>query len=389
MPAREGTLRALNDAAVAITSAGLSTDAVLQRIVDVARDAAKAKYAALGVADEHGVVQQFYTSGITAEERAKMEPIPQGHGLLGELIHKRKVIRIPNIEDDPRSVGFPPNHPVMHSLLGVPIINRDEVLGNLYITDKIGAPAFNEEDERFMLALSRHAAIAIENSRLSEAVQRLAVIEERDRIAKDLHDGVLQSIYGVGLGLEDCLDLVDEDPEEAKEQIERAIESLNGVIRDIRNYIFGLRPASFQGKTLQQGLADLIKEFQINSLIHADLTIAPTVPVDISAAEVAEVLHMVRETLTNVAKHAKATRVRTSVEGDAAALQITIVDNGRGFDVSRRIGQDHHGLRNIRERAGELGGYVHLESTIGEGTRVFIDLPLLAVTSNESEETTV
>ena len=389
MPAKEDSLRALNEAAVAITSAGLSSDAVLQRIVDVARDAAKARYAALGVADEHGRVLQFITSGITAEQRAAMGPIPEGHGLLGELIRDRKVIRIPNIADHPRSVGFPPNHPVMHSLLGVPIINRDDVLGNLYITDKIGAPTFSEEDEKLILALSRHAAIAIENSRLSEAVQRLAVVEERDRIAKDLHDGVLQSIYGVGLGLEDCLELVDEDPEEAKEQIERSIETLNAVIRDIRNYIFGLRPASFQGKTLQQGLADLIKEFQINSLIHADLTIAPTVPVDVSAAEVAEVLHMVRETLTNVAKHARATRVQVLIEGDTSELRITIFDNGRGFDISRRIGQEHHGLRNIRERAGELGGYVQLESAVGEGTRVYIDLPLLSMTSDESEETTV
>lgn len=175
---RRGTLNArdlpeaLIDALASLASER-SAAQVMQRIVDLARELVGARYAALGVADARGRIQEFHTSGITPQQRAAIGPPPRGHGLLGVLIREGRVLRIPDISRDPRSAGFPPHHPPMTSLLGVPIIAGDgRVLGDLYLTDKIGAPEFDEEDERIALLLARHAAVAIENARRNEMLER-------------------------------------------------------------------------------------------------------------------------------------------------------------------------------------------------------------------------
>jgi signal transduction histidine kinase len=166
----ERQLEALHQAALAIT-ADLTLESVLQRIVDLARDLAGATYAALGVADERGRLVQFLTSGITPEARAALGPIPRGHGLLGALIRERRVLRVPNIAKDPRSVGFPPHHPRMTNLLGVPLIFQERVVGDLYLTDKRGAPDFDDDDARLVAMLAAQAAVAIANARLYAAMQ--------------------------------------------------------------------------------------------------------------------------------------------------------------------------------------------------------------------------
>ena len=166
----------LSDALAAL-AAERSLHRVLQRIADLAREVVGARYAALGVADGSGRIQEFITSGLTPQERAAIGPLPRGHGLLGVLIHEGRPVRIPEIGRDPRSSGFPPNHPPMTSLLGVPISLRGRILGDLYLTDKLAGDAldpagFDDDDERLALVLARHAAVAIENAQLNDELER-------------------------------------------------------------------------------------------------------------------------------------------------------------------------------------------------------------------------
>src|SRR5690349_17095258 len=181
------------DAATRAIAGLQSVDQVLQVIVDQVRPLANARYAALGIVDDHGVIERFITAGITAEERARIGPTPTGHGLLGVIIRENRPLRIPDISRDPRHYGFPPHHPPMTSVLGVPVTVRGRTVGNLYLTDKIGAREFSDDDQRLVETFASHAGIAIDNARLHEQVQRLAVVDERERISRDLHDGIIQN----------------------------------------------------------------------------------------------------------------------------------------------------------------------------------------------------
>ena len=220
----------------------LDLDRVLQLITDRVRELAHAQYAALGIVDQEGGIERFITSGINRAERERIGAPPRGHGLLGVIARETHPVRVHDIAHDPRRYGFPPNHPPMHSLLGVPIGAKGRSIGRLYLTNKLPSGDFTEDDERLVEMFALHAGIAIENARLHEQVQRLAIVEERERIGRDLHDGIIQSIYAVGLSLEDVPDLMEDEPEVAKARVERAIDSLDQSIRDIRNFIFGLRP---------------------------------------------------------------------------------------------------------------------------------------------------
>ena len=244
---------------------------VLQVIVDQVRPLVGARYAALGIVDADGVMERFITTGIDRETRARIGNLPRGHGILGLIVRENRSFRIPDIAVDPRRYGFPPNHPPMHSFLGVPITVQGRSVGNLYLTDKAGADEFSEDDQALVEIFAVHAGIAIENARLHEQVQRLAIVDERDRIGKDLHDGIIQSIYAVGLSLEDVPELIRDDPEEVERRVERAIDSLHLTIRDIRNFIFGLRPELLSGTTLINGLVAVVEEFRHNSMIDVEL----------------------------------------------------------------------------------------------------------------------
>ena len=171
-----------------------------------------ARYAALGIVDADGRIEKFITSGIDEATRERIGPLPEGRGLLGLIIRENRSFRIPDIGADPRGSGFPPNHPPMTSFLGVPITVKGVSLGRLYLTDKIGATEFSAEDQALVETFALHAGIAMENARLHEQLQRLAVIDERDRISKDLHDGIIQNMYAVSLSLEDVPELMDERP---------------------------------------------------------------------------------------------------------------------------------------------------------------------------------
>jgi signal transduction histidine kinase len=370
-------LQALNQAALAIASE-LDVDKVLQLIVDSARDLAHARYAALGVGDWRipgpGSVHRFIVSGMTREQIKRMAHWPHGHGLLGAIIHGQEAIRVPRIADDPRFAGFPKNHPTMESFLGVPIVGGGEVLGNLYLTDKRSNEEFTETDQRLIEMLAAHAAVAIQNARLYSQVERLAVLEERTRIGMDLHDGVIQSIYAVGLTLESTRLALPDQADEVSTLLDTAIEGLNDAIRDIRNFILDLRPRRFAGD-VQQGLAQLVREFQANTMIPVSVNVPERLddlPLPLGRA----IFLTTQEALANVARHARANKVNITLRCTTERVILSIEDNGRGFDASNEALRVGHGLANMQARAENLHGEFDIISESGRGVAVTLSLPL-------------
>lgn len=371
--ATTGVVNALDAATRAV--AGLqAVDDVLQVIVDQVRPLVGARYAALGIVYPSGIIERFITSGISREARARIGALPRGHGFLGLIIRENRSIRIPDIAVDPRRFGFPPHHPPMHSFLGVPITVKGRSVGNLYLTDKADAAEFSQSDQRLVETFAVHAGIAIENARLHEQVQRLAIVDERERISKDLHDGIIQNIYAVGLSLEDIPEFLRDDPDEVERRVERAIDSLHLTIRDIRNFIFGLRPELLSGATLMTGLAAIIEEFRHNSMIDVELQ-AGALDVEPDSTTTAHLLGIVNEALSNIARHSGASRaiVWISAELDGS-LRLRIEDNGRGFDPTAVAGLGHQGLTNMRSRAATVGATIDIDSD-ATGTRIGIHRP--------------
>ena len=355
-----------------------SLDAVLLQTVELAVELTGARYGALGVLSEDGgAIEQFVTVGITAEQRAALGDPPTGHGLLGVLIREARPLRIPDITTDPRSVGFPPNHPVMTSLLGAPVKGRGGVFGNIYLTDKRNAEAFDEEDERVLVVLATQAAVAVENARLTaeterkgRELQRLQVLEERERIGKELHDGVIQSLFAVGMHLQ-AMATASADGDVAQ-RLEAAVEDIDHAIRDLRNYIFGLRPGILADRQLDQAIKELASEFGSRS------GVVTVVEVDADAAAVlasraSDVVQLVREALSNVGRHAEAATCRVSLRRSETGFILEVDDDGRGFDVN--LPGSGMGLRNLEERVGSLGGSFEVLSIPGEGTTVRATLP--------------
>ncbi|MCA9940777.1 MAG: GAF domain-containing sensor histidine kinase [Anaerolineales bacterium] len=371
---RDRQMAALRQATLAIVGE-LSLEKVLQSIVDSARELVGAEYAALGVPNADGHLDAFVFSGMSAQDAAHIPHLPHGLGLLGAIIRDRRPIRIPRIVDDPRSVGFPPGHPPMDSFLGLPILVGSKILGNLYLANKLETDAFSAMDQEMVTLLAAHAAVAIQNARLYEQVGRLAIVEERSRIGMDLHDGVIQSIYAVGLTLESArLSLMD-DPQDAMTLIDGAIEGLNDAIRDIRNFILDLRPRRFEGD-LGQGLGRLSREFQANTMVPVTLKVPAKTIASLPPSVARAMFLTAQEALANIARHARARHVAITVTWEVRRVTLMVTDDGRGFNVKSRVHATGHGLSNMRARAEEQGGSFTIDSAPGQGTTICLELPL-------------
>jgi signal transduction histidine kinase len=371
-PSLPPALQAL-DAAVRGISGILDVNQVLQLIVDRVRELVGAQYAALGIVDEEGQITQFITSGISADQRLAIGDLPLGRGLLGLIIRENRTFRIPHIAAHPESYGFPPNHPPMESFLGVPITVKGEVVGRLYLTNKLRAEVFSADDQALVETFALHAGIAIDSARLHEQVQRLAVLDERDRISRDLHDSVIQMIYAVTLSLDDVPDMVTEAPAEATRRVDDAIDALHGVIRDIRHFIFGLRPILLDTGTLTDGLQALADELRRNTTTEIEINCRELV--DLPLTVTADLLAIAREALANIARHARAERASLDLTSEAGAVRLEITDDGRGIRLDTDLGRGHNGLANMRARAEALGGTFAVTSTPGAGTRIIVAVP--------------
>jgi signal transduction histidine kinase len=516
----------------------LSLSTVLQRIVELAVEITDARYGALGVIGPDGRVSDFFTTGVSDETRTAIGDPPVGRGILGVLIEEGKPLRLQDLSQHPKSVGFPPNHPAMGSFLGAPIVVRGTVFGDIYLTNKQGAPGFSDEDQEALTVLAAQAGSAIENARLfaearrdermldafreiaiailsgagsDEALalvarhakelvgadlasvatldvsghlaleiaegahadelrgatfppkgsisgevirtgraivvpdaahdprayqpvvrlgdmgpmilvpltergrafgtlnavrvrgrspfsqedvellqrfadqaaialeyaraqreaSRVAVMEDRERIAKELHDGVIQSLFAVGMGMQGTA-LMSGDPELAS-RVENAVGELDRVIRDLRNYIFGLRPGILADRQLDQALRQTAKEFEERSGILTIVEVDETIAAEL-ASTAADVIQVTREALSNIGRHADATTCRVTLhrEGECGVLEVD--DDGKGFDPDTARRGD--GLSNLEQRAEALGGKASIQSAPTQGTTVRIVIPL-------------
>ncbi|MGD2252502.1 MAG: GAF domain-containing sensor histidine kinase [Anaerolineales bacterium] len=556
----EARMRALHRATLSLY-VDLSLEGVLRRTVAAAKELTEARYAALGIPDDQGGMETFITLGMTDDEMQTIPHLPQGKGLLGEMIRTGRSIRIPEISQHKKSVGFPEGHPEMHSFLGVPIAAYGWTLGQIYLTDKTSAPAFTEEDQHLIEMLAGHAAaaignarlyqqvlegqaelaqrneelelidhltnmvssameledllevilsrvkelfaadagevflrelgkkdyrlvvhlgqapeafqevetfragqgligkvaesgkplsisnlakepgllrqglveagfgayvsvplgargetvgvlslaflaerevserelsllsavgaaagIAIENARLNRQSRRLAVLEERERIGMDLHDGIIQSIYAVGLTLESVRLLASDESLGPRERIDQAIDGLNAVIRELRTYILDLQPARILEEDLGQALGRLAAEFKANTGTDVDLIVEPEAVGNLERKASAELFRIAQEALANIAKHANASRAWISVRQVENEILMQVIDNGQGFDLEQEPRVLGHGLSNMAIRASTIGGTSSVVSGLGEGTTVTISLQAIKGASAKPRE---
>ena len=517
----------------------LSLPIVLQRIVDLAAQMTDARYGALGVIGDGDYLVDFLTTGISARQRRAIGALPTGHGVLGLLFHQTKPVRVKDIAQHQRSVGFPPNHPPMHSFLGAPVQAMGRVFGNIYLAEKRTAREFSEEDEEALVVLATQAGVAIANATLYDEVRsrekwldalrditshvlagtpaeellerigqhaldlagadaativtagetphelvvaaatgarsgelrgqrlpadgsisgevmrtgqslmlddvssdgrayqpivrlghhgpalfvplrvhggstgtlmvanvkggrrfdarqrrlvesfadqasvaieydraqielrRMGLLEERERIAKELHDGIIQSLFAVGMGLQGTA-LTAGSPE-TPDRIEKAVEELDRVIRDLRNYIFGLRPGILADRQLDQALNLLGDEMQARSNASVKVDVDKALAADLSGRS-AEVVQLTREALSNVARHARASHVVVRLARRGSQAVLTVEDNGVGFDPKGEA--SGHGLGNMRARTAALGGKLAVSSEPGKGTRLQAKFPI-------------
>ncbi|NJC96181.1 MAG: hypothetical protein C3F07_11325 [Anaerolineales bacterium] len=527
-----------------------SLETLLERIVTLACEQVDARYAALGVLDDDGKLAKFITVGMTEKQIKRIAHPPVGKGLIGELMDAERPLRLPVLQDHPRSVGFPPNHPHMTSFLGVPIRAGDIQLGQIYLTEKKDASEFTADDEMIIQMLATYAAtaiqnarmvekmrerdlaltrrnvdmsllngiastltssleldeilnktlglvmnymkveageiflleedkkslrmvlhrgqaaeafwtrnvfklgdgyiglvaetrkplvstdlasdvrfvreavvkagfhqiacipllsgenmmgvlsissrgrepiddrsiemlaavgnwagLAIENARLHANARRLAVLEERDRIGMDLHDGIIQSIYGVGLSLENALHSINEDPNDARQRVKHSIDGLNQAIRDLRSYILDLRPRQLGNDGLMNGIKRLISEYRANTFAEVHLTEPDSDLNDLPQAHALALFHICQEALANAAKHSKAKKVQIAVWTTDDRLLMEITDDGKGFDIGSKDTMIGHGLANMQTRAHSVGGEVDISSVLNEGTTIFVWVP--------------
>lgn len=528
----------------------LSLDTVLNKIITLARDEVNAAYGALGVLDDQGNLVQFIPVGMAPEQEREIGHLPVGLGLIGALKNERRTIRLSQITDDPRSVGFPPHHPYMESFLGVPIVEGNKLFGLIYLTNKLGYSEFSTDDERVIEMLAAYAAVAISHARMYEAVlqrddmlvrqnedlallndvattltsstdldvvldktlnrviaflyidageiyigedgareiqlvlhqggfseplftrdrflvgegvigktfvsgkplvsyelksdveylnpallrlgvkgmaciplsareqvvgvmcvaspkdyvfahhqidlltsigkwlgitienatlqrqaKRLAVLEERERIGMDLHDGIIQSIYAVGLALDYARVALDDDLDQSRQKIEQAIDGLNKTIRDIRAYISDLRPRELIGSDLMNNLQRLVDEYRSNTMADATLVGSDDGLARLPASHATALFHICQEALANVAKHSEARRVDIRLWSTKGRVLLEVSDNGLGFDLRKMSITLGHGLSNMHIRARKVGGDVEITSAPGEGTTVLAWVP--------------
>jgi signal transduction histidine kinase len=345
---------------------------VLQRIIAAATELVDARYGALGVLDEHKTrLSEFITVGIDEDDRRKIGNLPEGHGILGLLIVDPRPIRLPDLREHPDSYGFPPNHPPMRSFLGAPILVRGEVFGNLYLCDKAGGDVFTDIDEEMVVALAGAAGIAIENARLHARVAELALFEDRERIARELHDTVIQRLFATGLALQATIRLV-EKPEVA-DRLQALVEDLDVTVRHVRSAIFELHTARLPGSSVRQAVLELCAE------AARSLGFEPVVyfdgPIDsmIEESTSTHLLAVLQETLSNVARHANATKVEVSLVTADGELCLSVVDDGAGITEGVTGGR---GLDNMRTRAALVHGNVSWGPGPDGGTAIRWRVPL-------------
>jgi nitrate/nitrite-specific signal transduction histidine kinase len=364
-------LRRLLDAVLMI-EADVELSDLLHLFVKEACSLVGARYGALGVLNEaRTTLEQFVTVGLSDEEEELIGQRPTGRGVLGLLITEPSTLLLHDLSTHPDSYGFPAHHPPMTSFLGVTVRVRDEVYGNLYLTDKIGADDFSDEDAALAEGLAVAAGIAIENRRLHDRVRLMSVLDDRDRIARDLHDRVIQRVFAIGLTLQEATKLTDVDS--VVQQVNRSVDELDTTITEIRTAIYELGGNALPGG-LRHSVIELTNEMTPFLGARPEVTFRGPVDNAVPQRTADNVLAVLREALTNAGKHANATRFLVTLS-TTDHVTLEVIDNGIGIDdgISRDGGL---GLANLRSRAERLQGVCSITPSDLGGTRVIWRVPV-------------
>lgn len=356
-------------AAVVQAAEAQTLEEVLDRINVVAKEMVNARYAALGVPDGKGGLRFFKTAGMSNDQIDAIPHPPEGHGLIGAIMRDREIIRLEDMTDDPRSSGFPINHPEMRSFLGVPIQVGKQLYGMLYLSDRVDGRPFDEQDEWLVETLAGYAALAIAGVQLSEQKNRVVLLEERERVAMELHDGTIQSLYAVGMQLQ----LMRLSGDLSSDALGAAISDLDMVIEDIRGYILNLKEANYRQQTVLEAMEDIVVRLRARESLDV-IVDAPDERPYFPAPVFEAVCQIARESLSNVLRHAQASSVRLVAEQSSEQFILVIEDDGVGFDMKNQ--DNGMGLRNIRQRARICEALLEIDSDQGEGTRVVLRIPM-------------
>lgn len=364
-----GKLQRLLDAISAVGS-DLSLSVVLRRITEAAADLVDARYGALGVLDETGQhLVEFITVGMDDTTVDAIGAPPEGHGVLGLLIVEPKPLRLPDLARHPDSHGFPPGHPHMSTFLGVPIRIGGAVFGNLYLTDKRGGGEFTDSDEELAVALAASAATTIETTRLQGRLAELVVVEDRERIARDLHDTVIQRLFATGLTLSGVAGRV-EDPDLAA-RLQEAVDDLDDTVRHIRTTVFELQRPQAGLRSVRRELLDLAADAGRNLGFAIGTRFVGPIDTHVDGPAADHLVAVAREALSNVVRHSGASQVSLEVEASASEVTLWVRDDGIGPS-----GGEGNGLGNMASRATDLGGTFRLDGAPGSGCTLQWQVPL-------------
>lgn len=369
-------IEALHAAAMDICSE-LSLDSVLQKVVDQACGLLDARYGAISIVDESHRIQEFVTSGISAELRERIGAPPRGRGLLGVVLRQGQHLKLRDLTQDPRASGFPANHPPMKSLLAVPIVCKGPFRGNLYLAEKKSGSQFTELDEDTLVRFATKVTIAIDNAHLHERTRALAMAEERLRIAREMHDGMAQVLAYVNTKAQVVKEYMRQNKtDRASKQLEQLASAAREVYTDAREGIAALRTQVGPERSLTSALEDFVNRWQDQSGIQGELQTDGEL--QLSPIAELQLLRIIQESLSNVRKHSGAHLARVDLRQTNEHIEVLVEDDGRGFDLASRSreGFPRFGLAIMRERAESIAASFEIESAPQQGTRVRVRVPV-------------
>ncbi|MCZ2128522.1 MAG: GAF domain-containing sensor histidine kinase [Anaerolineales bacterium] len=371
---RNADMTLLNDIASTLTSS-LDLDKILDRTLELVMDYMQVEAGEIFLLeDDRATLRLALHRGQAAGAFWSQKIFRVGEGHPGRVAETGKTHVISNLAKDDYFKREAVIKAGFQQVVSIPLISGERVMGVMSIATRSVEP-LDDRSAQMLTAVGAWAGLAIENARLHDNARRLAVLEERNRIGMDLHDGIIQSIYGVGLGLEGAKLVADEDPAAAKEKINAAIGGLNQAIRDLRAYILDLRPRQLGKDGLISGIKRLIAEYRANTFSEVEFTQPDSDLKDLTPIQALALFHICQEALANAAKHAKAGNVQISLWTTADRILLEIRDDGNGFntdDMSSFIG---HGLANMETRARSAGGELDIASAQNEGTTVLVWIP--------------
>ncbi|MET7332639.1 GAF domain-containing sensor histidine kinase [Nonomuraea sp. NPDC005650] len=365
---RDEILQAVSSAVLAVTR-HLSVREVLQVIVRSAQRLLDARYAALGVPDEEGSFAEFVAEGLTDKQWDAIGPLPRQHGMLGAMLREGSPVRLFDLRDDPRFEWWPKAHPVMKDFLGVPIRDGDQVIGIIFLANKRTPGGFTQADQELLTLFAAHAAIALTNARLYERGRELAMLEERNRVARELHDAVTQKLFSLRLTAQAASAMLDRAPDKAAVELERVQRLAGEALSELRAVIVELRPAELDRHGLSETLRKHVRMLDRlhPSLVTFECAELPPVAPEVEVA----LLRVAQEALHNALRHAEAASVSVRLAYQDGKLVLIVSDDGNGFEQAESRGL---GLVSMRDRAESVGGVMTVESAHGRGTTVRVEV---------------